>query len=441
MTNIIRFIFPELIHMKWKVFFLVSVLILGQFIPLLSVYATDLSVDISASPSSGSAPLNDVDLTAVVSGSATGDITYRFDCRNDGSWERTITTSSTSYTATDLCDYSDPGNYTAKVSVERGGLVFNGTTAIFVQSGSGLSVNLSANPSSGSAPLNDVDLTANVSGSASGDITYQFDCTSDGSWERTITTSSTSYTATDLCDYSSAGNYTAKVSVERGGLSFQGTTAIVVFSGDVALQVNKLARNMSKGQNTFGDLITAEPSERIEFQIQITSIGKATAEDVIIKDTLASLLINKGNLKIDGVSSTGNIFSGLNIGDLSPNQSKTITFEAEVASQESFTFGTTNVTNTAMAYNEKTASTDAVTLKVEKKGVLGAATGVSTGLFTPFTLSLFGSLFILFILSYIFLFRFYLFNYIFPNLSQVKTERDLMKAIAKIKKKEGRIQM
>ena len=193
-----------------------------------TAYAATLFVDVSASPSSGPAPLNDVDLTATVSGTATGNITYKFDCTNDGSWEKTTTTSATTYTATDLCDYPSAGTYTAKVRVERETLTFEGTTAIFITSGPSLLVDLSANPSSGSAPLNDVDLTATVSGSATGDITYKFDCTSDGSWERVTTTSSTSYAAVDLCDYPDPGNYTATVRVERGGLGFQGTAAIFV---------------------------------------------------------------------------------------------------------------------------------------------------------------------------------------------------------------------
>jgi len=190
--------------------------------------AANLFVDVSATPSSGPAPLNGVDITAVVSGSATGNITYKFDCTSDGTWEKTITTSTTNYTATDLCNYSLAGSYTAKVRVERENLTFEGTTAILVLSGPSLIVDLSANPSSGSAPLYDVDLTATVSGSATGDITYKFDCTSDGSWEKIQTTSSTSFTATGLCDYPNSGNYTASVRAERGGFAFQGTAAIMV---------------------------------------------------------------------------------------------------------------------------------------------------------------------------------------------------------------------
>ena len=210
---------------------LIAGLLLGQIVfPVIADASSTLYVDISVNPSSGPAPLNNVDFTASVSGSATGDITYKFDCTNDGSWERTQTTSSTNYTATDLCSYSTAGSYTARISVEREGLVFYGTTAIFVSGGSDMSVTLSANPSSGNVPLNDVDLTASVSGAASGDILYKFDCTSDGSWERTQTTGSNSYTATDLCSYPSTGSYTTKVRVERGGVSIEGTAIVLVTS-------------------------------------------------------------------------------------------------------------------------------------------------------------------------------------------------------------------
>jgi hypothetical protein len=249
--------------------FLSKILVLGTVISLLlpallflakpkTVAAATLSVTLSAHPSSGPAPLNDVDLTAQVSGTATGSITYKFDCTSNGSWERIVTTSSTSYTATDLCDYSSPGSYTAKVRVERGNLSFEGITGIFVQEGPTLSVTLSANPSSGIAPLNDVDLTAQVSGTATGSITYKFDCTSNGSWERIVTTSSTSYTATDLCDYPNAGVFMAKVKVERQNLSFVGTTGIFVQSPTVSVT---LSAHPSSGPAPLNDVdLTAQVS-------------------------------------------------------------------------------------------------------------------------------------------------------------------------------------
>lgn len=85
---------------------------------------------------------------------------------------------------------------------------------------------LGAEPSEGPAPLA-VDLVVKVSGSASGPITYRFDCTSDGAWDRVITTEIAEYRATNLCSYEQPGNYTATIKAERQGLSFQGTVAIL----------------------------------------------------------------------------------------------------------------------------------------------------------------------------------------------------------------------
>ena len=91
--------------LKSGAFLMIMVMVFAPITPSISLktaYAATLFVDVSASPYSGPAPLNDVDLTASVSGSATGDVTYKFDCTSDGTWEKTITTSATSYTATDL---------------------------------------------------------------------------------------------------------------------------------------------------------------------------------------------------------------------------------------------------------------------------------------------------------------------------------------------------
>ncbi len=223
-----------------------------------TAYAGTLNVDLSADPAIGPAPLNNVDLTADVSGTETGDITYKFDCRNDGSFEKVITTSNTSHTASDLCDYPNSGDYSARIKVERGDLSFDGTVAITVQRSATLDVDLQANPDTGTAPLNNVDLTADVSGSASGPITYKFDCTNNGSFEKVVTTSSETHTATDLCDYSNAGDHTAKVRVERDGLVFTGKTGVHVT--DPTLSVD-LQANPDTGDTPLNDVdLTADVS-------------------------------------------------------------------------------------------------------------------------------------------------------------------------------------
>ncbi|MBI2669714.1 MAG: hypothetical protein HYX20_01005 [Candidatus Yanofskybacteria bacterium] len=93
-----------------------------------------------------------------------------------------------------------------------------------------LSVSLSANPSFGTAPLNGVDLTADVEGSAVGDIRYRFDCTNDGTYEHDVTNALEPYTAIDLCNYPSAGIYTVHALVDRQGVSTEATTTVNVSS-------------------------------------------------------------------------------------------------------------------------------------------------------------------------------------------------------------------
>jgi photosystem II stability/assembly factor-like uncharacterized protein len=209
----------------------------GDIGTILKYQPPTLSISLSANPSSGTAPLNDVDLTATVSGTATGDIIYKFDCTNDGVYEKTATSTKTTYTATDLCDYALAGTYTAKVEAVREDLTATNTTTISVVVQT-LSVSLSADPDSGTAPLTGVDLIAWVSGTASGDITYKFDCTNDGIYEKTAMSTQTTYTATDLCNYNNPATYTAKVVAERQGLTAESTAGIIVIQRTLSVMLS-----------------------------------------------------------------------------------------------------------------------------------------------------------------------------------------------------------
>lgn len=105
-----------------------------------------------------------------------------------------------------------------------------------VSCGSSLSATLSITPQSGAAPLNDVDLTASVSGTAAGTINYTFYCNrADAGTDITpgwaakfdgVTTNPKM--ALDACDYGSPGTYTAKVIVERGSTAAEARTIVTV---------------------------------------------------------------------------------------------------------------------------------------------------------------------------------------------------------------------
>jgi len=99
-----------------------------------------------------------------------------------------------------------------------------------------LSVSLSASPSSGTAPLNGVDLMAIVSGTASGYINYTFYCNrldigtdlTSGWCQKKDGLSQTTYTAIGCCNFSSAGIYMVKIIVERGSLQAEARTTVQV---------------------------------------------------------------------------------------------------------------------------------------------------------------------------------------------------------------------
>ncbi|MFA4998833.1 MAG: PKD domain-containing protein [Candidatus Paceibacterota bacterium] len=453
----------------------------------------DLFVSLSPNPSSGNAPLNNVSLTADLSGTASGDATFKYDCTNDGSWERITSANSNSNTAYSLCNYYSSGNYTAKVEVTRGGVTNYATAVVYVydnnqtnhaptanagpdkdvyenqsttlegsgydqdgdplyyswsctggslssysiarptytapsvsynnyyncvltvrddeglsasdnmvvyvreQSSGNFSVSLTPNPSSGNAPLNNVSLTAYLSGDASGDATYKYDCTNDGSWERITSANANSNTAYSLCNYYTNGNYTAKVEVTRGGMTNYATAVVYVggSSQTGTFVVTKLVKNLSDGTG-WQTSVSADPGEVLYFSIQVTALNNT--QDVIIKDILPSKLIYGGDLRLDNVPTAGDIINGFNIGYLSANQTRTITFKATVANADQFVYGTTELTNTAQI-NNSSYTGGAAKINVTRSAVAGAITTVVTGI-NP----LFISLMIAFLLALAFYF-------------------------------------
>jgi len=128
-----------------------------------------------------------------------------------------------------------------------------------------LSVNLTVDPSSGDAPLNDIDLTADISGTASGTINYTFYC--DRSDDGTNITPGWAAkfdgvfddpkTAIDVCDYSSPGIYTAKVIAERESLADEDRETITVTAPpipDFSIFISP-DRDIDAGESTTYDVI------------------------------------------------------------------------------------------------------------------------------------------------------------------------------------------
>jgi hypothetical protein len=76
---------------------------------------------------------------------------------------------------------------------------------------------------------------------------------------------------------------------------------------------------------------------------------------------------------------------GINIGNLSVDQTRTLTFEATVTGN--FNYGNTELTDTARSNNSSLSSSDSIVINVAKTRVLGTYTqpsSMSTGLASDF---------------------------------------------------------
>ncbi len=115
------------------------------------------------------------------------------------------------------------------------------SNAIVVPPTPTLTVALSANPNTGTAPLSGVSLSAVLSGTAVGNTTYYFYCnrgdtttsTSTAPDFRSINDPLTAKTIAALCSYPASGTYTAKVIVERNGLVASDRANVIVTSSSV----------------------------------------------------------------------------------------------------------------------------------------------------------------------------------------------------------------
>lgn len=205
------------------------------------------------------------------------------------------------------------------------------------------------------------------------------------------------------------------------------------------LNVSKTVRNITDN-TTFQNSVSADPLERLEFKIKVSSTGSIRAKNVIVKDTLPWQITYQNNLKINGVSSAGNILTGLNLGTVYPGYSKIITFEAKVVSEDKFIYGITTLTNTAMAYSVNTEDTDTAKIVVSRKAVAGVATEVKTGIVGGLLDYFLFPLIIAFIMILVFKNYFIFLNEWFEKRKngaiEYRANKDLKKVISRIKARE-----
>ncbi|MBU0476847.1 DUF11 domain-containing protein, partial [Patescibacteria group bacterium] len=170
---------------------------------------------------------------------------------------------------------------------------------------------------------------------------------------------------------------------DRVTLSVHCPNVLPPVSTDVSIK--KLVRNMSDGTG-WASSVLADPDEIVSFSIEVINDGSNAAINVMVRDTLPNKISFQNDLKIDDISSGGDIMSGLSIGDLSPGQSKKITFKGMVAPKSQFGVGNTDLINAAVAFNQDLAVSASAKVIVSKTAPTEVITGLTNNKFLDYIL-------------------------------------------------------
>ncbi len=144
------------------------------------------------------------------------------------------------------------------------------------------------------------------------------------------------------------------------------------------LDIEKQARNLSRGDKFWNDTIYASSSDIVVFRIKINSESNEEIKNVKVKDSLPSRLVYQGHLKINGENESRDITKEkIELGDLEPDKGIEITYWAMVASKENFNFGVTALTNFAKVYGDNAQEEiNSASVFVRKTSVAGISTGL-----------------------------------------------------------------
>ncbi len=281
-----------------------------------------LTVSLQAVPFSGTAPLSGVDLKAVVSGTAQGDITYKFDCTNDGTFEKTLQTSQPSYTAKDLCTYTNPDTYFASVTVERDGLTATALTPVVVLTPTPQppTVDLKINNSDGPLTV-DPGTTLQLNWTS----TNATSCTASGSWS-----GSRSLQGKEDVLITTFSVFTLTCSNSVG--TAQDTVAVQITSPQLAdIRVEKLVAK--EGTSLFNDsLRDVKMGDIVRFKIRVTALN-STVYGLVVRDIMPPDLLYLGELKQNGFSIAGSIVSGIYLSSLEKGESIEWEYKAKINSR------------------------------------------------------------------------------------------------------------
>ncbi len=143
------------------------------------------------------------------------------------------------------------------------------------------------------------------------------------------------------------------------------------------LAISSLIRNPATAEDGgWRKSIKAQPGDKLSFMIVVASTADDPVEQVKLINDLPEGISFLGNLRVNDVPSTGNIVTGVNLGTLASNESKAITFDAQVGEPQYFSVGSTFLKNISTIYYEHDKTLrDEIEIEVRKEAEGVAAVG------------------------------------------------------------------
>ncbi len=363
MSYLISRLVKSHIARKFSTVFLVSC-VMAATVPSQVQAAATLTVSLEATPAIGTGALQDVDLTATIGGTATGLVSWKFDCEDDGIFESEVTTASSMHIEENLCDYPSPAEgiqtHTARVVAQREGVQAQATATI--------ALNAPPAPQPSPAPSPTPTPQPPPSGGPGGappPVPPAPPAPPVPPAPPTPPAPPGSPAPAPSDGGSSPGPTGVPLSqISGGGGGGGGISPSPAQPQKGKFEITKTVRAIP--QTAFAKRIFSNAGENLEFQIVVSSQGQVPVTNLVVREILPKNLLFKGNLRLNGQTLSQDITQQVTIESITPGQSATILFDAQVTGILSFPAGTTDIVNVVLAYNQDTALTDFATVSVTR---------------------------------------------------------------------------
>ncbi len=157
---------------------------------------------------------------------------------------------------------------------------------------------------------------------------------------------------------------------------------IIIGGQTYNLSIQKLGRNITRGEFSEQSSVNAAPNETVEFLVRARSLSTTRIDNVMIKDVVPTgITYLSGATSVNGVIVADDIVSGagLNIGSLDPDQTVLIRFSGRGNPASTLPLDNTTVINTVQASNSQIPAVIAQLPVMIFNGSVAGAIVVPTG--------------------------------------------------------------